>query len=213
MATSYPPPPWHLYGSAFATLQPVHIECSRAFIPTDFQVLPVLPGQTLGGLYFALYEGNSTLTYSELIVVAGLVRHQYRWGVWVSHIYVDHPDSVAGGRNIWGLPKELAAFEWRDHGVEVRQGDAVLCQFQYKQQGLPLPIRMPTLSGNVLSILNGNILLFQGDFTESLNWIEGTVNIPATSPFAGLKLDHSWLTLQLCNLQLKAKMPDIVGQL
>jgi acetoacetate decarboxylase len=25
---------------------------------------------------------------------------------------VDNPDSVAGGREIWGLPKELAEFSW-----------------------------------------------------------------------------------------------------
>jgi acetoacetate decarboxylase len=52
------------------------------------------------------------LEYSELIVIAGLVRYSGQIGGWVSHIYVDNADSVAGGRNIWGLPKELAEFIW-----------------------------------------------------------------------------------------------------
>lgn len=212
MHGSYPPAPWQLYGNAFATLQPVDVERSREFIPVEFKIIPVLPGKTLGGLYFALYEGNSTLTYSELIVVSGLVRYRNHWGAWISHIYVDNPVSVAGGRNIWGLPKELAEFEWRDERVTVRQENNVLCEFQYRS-GLPFAIGMPKISSNVLSILDSNILLFQGDFAESINWIQSTVHISATSPFAALNLVHPWVTLQLNNLYLNASAPGVVGQL
>jgi hypothetical protein len=212
MNLSYPPAPWQLYGNVFATLQPLNVERSREFIPAEFQIIPVLPGKTLGGLYFARYEGNSTLIYSELIVLAGLVRYRHQWGAWISHIYVDNPASVAGGRNIWGLPKELAEFEWRDKSVTVRQEDAVLCEFQYRS-GLPFTIGIPKISGNVMSVLDNNILLFQGDFAESLNWIQSTVHIPTTSPFAALNLVHPWVTLQLNNLYLSANAPGIVGQL
>jgi acetoacetate decarboxylase len=212
MHSSYPPAPWQLYGNALATLQLVDVERSREFIPAEFQIIPVLPGKTVGGLYFALYEGNSTLTYSELIVMAGLVRYRNQWGAWISHIYVDNPASVAGGRNIWGLPKELAEFEWQDKSVTVRQEDAVLCQFRY-QPGLPFAIGMPKIRGNILSVLDNNILRFQGDFAESLNWIQGTVTISATSPFSGLNLVHPWVILQLNHLYLNANAPGIVGQL
>lgn len=68
------------------------------------------PGWTFGGVYCAHYGAGSTLEYLELIVIPGLVRRGHRLGAWISHIYVDDAQSVAGGRSIWALPKELAEF-------------------------------------------------------------------------------------------------------
>ena len=51
----------------------------------------------------ANYTGG-TLAYHELIVFS----HATTRGMVISHIYVDAEQSMHGGREIWGLPKELA---------------------------------------------------------------------------------------------------------
>src|SRR5919199_4290949 len=120
----YPAPPWTLQGYALQTLQLIDVERVRPLIPPEFDIVSVLPGKTIGGVYLSYYGSGSVLEYSELIVAAGMVRYSGKIGGWISHIYVDNPDSVAGGRNIWGLPKELAEFTWeRGEHITVRQGN------------------------------------------------------------------------------------------
>src|SRR5437867_5261733 len=122
----YPPAPWTLQGNAIQTLQFVDSARVRPLIPPALKLVSPWPGRTLGGLYLARYGPGSTLEYNELIVVAALTRGAGRFGIWVSHIYVDDPASMAGGREIWGLPKELAEFDREPGGVIARQGDRVL---------------------------------------------------------------------------------------
>src|SRR5688572_23194128 len=127
---TYPSAPWTLKGFAVQTLQLVDTARARSFVPPDLDIVSVLPGKTLGVVYLASYGPESVLSYNELIVVPALTRYGKNVGFWISHIYVDHPDSMAGGREIWGLPKELAQFTWQmgeQNHVLVRQGEQVLC--------------------------------------------------------------------------------------
>jgi acetoacetate decarboxylase len=213
---AYPQPPWTLRGYALQTLQLIDIERSRPFIPPEFDIISVLPGKTLGGVYLSYYGPGSVLEYSELIVVDGIVRYAGKIGGWVSHIYVDHPDSVAGGREIWGLPKELAEFTWEkdvstkapENRVTVRQGDRQLCSLSYSRQsfGLPVPFQ-----GNVLSTQGSSILLFQGKVESRAGLVSGQLTIPTESPFASLGLGQPWLTAYCDHLHLIADVPEVVG--
>jgi acetoacetate decarboxylase len=138
-----------LKGYAIQTLQFVDIEQARSTLPSTLEVVSVFPGKTIGGIYLASYGEGSTLTYNELIVVSAIVRKGFRIGGWISHIYVDNDDSITGGRNIWGLPKEQANFQWERSpslSVIVQQSDRVLCrascnwQIPGWQQSLTVPI-------------------------------------------------------------------------
>jgi acetoacetate decarboxylase len=213
MNMHYPQAPWNLYGNALQSFHLIDLDKAKALVPKDLEVIAVLPGKTLGGLYFSIYEANSTLCYHELIVTAALVRYQGIIGAWISHIYVDHPESVAGGRNIWGLPKEMADFTWGEGDVRVAQGNTALCQVQYGQVGLPLSFGGKTkLSGTILSGLEKDILSFQGHFEARLRWVSCHLTIPPESPFAMLNLGHPWFTLQFLNLHLTANAPAVAGQ-
>jgi acetoacetate decarboxylase len=210
---SYPPAPWHLYGNALLSIHAIDLAIAKEFVPADLEIVSVLPGKTLGSLYLSVYEANSTLQYHELIVAPALVRYQGKIGSWISHIYVDHPDSVAGGRNIWGLPKELADFSWSEDRVAVSQGDRSLCQVRYDRFGLPLtPWGKIELSGNVFGGLATDILAFTGDFETSLKWISFDLSIPDESPFATINFGHPWFSIQCNRLHLTANAPTIVGQ-
>ncbi len=128
MNMSYPSAPWHLDGTALASFQPIDLATAKQFIPINFDIVSVLPGKTLGCLYLSAYEPSSTLQYHELIVAPALVSYRGKIGAWISHIYVDNPQSVEGGRNIWGLPKQMADFTWNDRQVTVSKDRNCLCR-------------------------------------------------------------------------------------
>jgi hypothetical protein len=115
----YPPPPWALRGDAFVATRLVSSQAVRAFVPADLQVVSIVPGKTLAMVALIRYGAGSTLQYHELIVVPALVRVGWRIGAWISHIYVDNESSLHAGRAVWGLPKQLAHFDWRSTSVGV----------------------------------------------------------------------------------------------
>lgn len=205
---SYPPAPWTLKGYALQTLQMLEIDSIRSLIPPPFQIISVGFGKTIGGVYLASYESGSTLEYHELIVTPALVSYGNQWGSWISHIYVDHLDSVAGGREIWGLPKELATFEWENrNSVTVYQGSKLLYSFNYHPGNWSLPL---SLSFSGFGILGSDVLKFQTNLKSNLSLINSEFNIPSESPFANLGLEKPGLTLSSNNLTLGVSEPKTI---
>ncbi len=213
----YPPAPWTLQGYALQTLQLIDVERVRPLIPPEFDIVSVLPGKTLAGVYLSCYGSGSVLHYSELIVNGALVSYSGKIGGWISHIYVDSADSVAGGREIWGLPKELAEFTWEkgsravsgyENSVIVRQGEQTLCRLSYNQQnfGVPLPF-----TGDVFSTLSASILLFKGELKGRLGLVGSQLQVPSESPFASLGLERPWLTIYCDQMHFVAGAPEVVG--
>ncbi|MFC4783777.1 acetoacetate decarboxylase family protein [Nocardioides sp. MAHUQ-72] len=90
---SYPSAPWQLQGQLWLSL---------------FRVSTAVDAERPAGLYgaaFVSYEPDSPLTYSELLVARPVDRQ-----VRITDIWVDSPDSMAGGRELWAIPKELCDF-------------------------------------------------------------------------------------------------------
>lgn len=214
---AYPQAPWQLQGYAIQTVQLIDIEQVRPLIPSEFKILSVWPGKTVGGVYLSYYGSGSVLEYSELIVVAGVVSYSGKIGAWISHIYVDNIDSVAGGREIWGLPKELAEFTWGkesrpasdyENCVTVHQGQRTLCSLQYNSQNFSLQV---PLGGDVFSTRMSSILLFKGKLKSRVSLVSNCLEIPLESPFANIGLQPPWITLYCNQLYLVASEPKVVG--
>ena len=201
----YPQAPWQLRGHAVCLLQLLDISRVKRFVPPELTILPLLPGKTLGGIYLAAYGAGSALAYHELIVVSALVRRGLRLGAWVSHIYVDDPRSVAGGREIWGLPKELAAFTWNGPSgpAVIRQGGQLLCTLRPSRQ-LPLarlPFFLPAFGRK-----EGELMWFRGAGTARLGITRAELDIPPSSPFSSLGFERG-LGLHLHPLELLVHPP------
>lgn len=206
---SYPPAPWTIKGYGFLNLHLLEIERVRSYIPNEFQIISIFPGKTVGGVFITSYGAGSTLNYSELIIVSGLVSHRGKIGSWISHIYVDNADSVAGGREIWGLPKELAQFNWNLTGqpsVQVIQADRALCSLSCQWRSLSFPI--PSIAAPVFSTLDATPIEFEAQGSFNLQLSGTSLHIPASSPFATLNLEQAWLSFYSDRLSVIAGVPQ-----
>ncbi len=119
--TAYPPEPWHLGGTMHVSLWRVPV----GSLPASFEAARpaearpvVVGGSALVGTAFVAYEPGSVLVYDELLC-ATLTWYRGRPRVTISDIWVDSPASVAGGRELWGIPKHLASFTREPHGRHV----------------------------------------------------------------------------------------------
>ncbi len=206
----YPPAPWRLCGWAFQTLSLVDLASIRPRLPEGLRVARVGPRHTLGCVYVATYGPGSVLEYHELIVLPALVWGQGRLGFWVSHIYVDHPASQAGGRDLWNLPKELADFavDEGEHSrrATVRQGGRLLVGVEHRTARLGVPLTVPLPAFGTLS---GSPRFFVGRARSRLGLAAARVEIPAGSPFADLGLGRPFLGLHYARLELLAAAPKV----
>ncbi|MBX6342143.1 MAG: acetoacetate decarboxylase family protein [Thermomicrobiaceae bacterium] len=210
---SYPPAPWVLYGRAIFAPRLLDSRGARAFVPPYLDVVSVLPGKTLGGVYLAAYGPGSALAYHELIVVAALARSGGRVGFWISHIYVDDLRSMAGGREIWGLPKEMAEFAWpvgEERRVVARQDGRDLCALHYGPERTlcGLPVVVPAFSAR-----GGDLLQFNGVASGRLGLGKGQLEVPPDSPLAALDLAGTRRTLHLDGMRLVAHAPRAIARL
>jgi acetoacetate decarboxylase len=96
----YPAPPWPLAGQLWVSL--------------------FLLGQPAGaarpaGVWaaaFVRYDEPGALTYSELLVARPVpVPGRRARRISITDIWVDSPASMAGGRELWAIPKELCDFD------------------------------------------------------------------------------------------------------
>lgn len=104
---AYPPAPWQMHGQLFCSL--FRVRGGDAHHPAG-----------LYGVALVAYETPSPLTYSELLV-ARPVRDDDGRAVEITDIWVDSPDSRDGGRELWAIPKELAAFTRTSTGNVVQR--------------------------------------------------------------------------------------------
>lgn len=129
-----PPVPWRMTGRMHMAL----FRDEGRPPPLPAQLRPLLRGHRVIALVRYL-EG--TLRYDEL-VIGRLARRGLRLGMFVDHIWVDSPESVAGGRLFWGLPKEMAEFRWSEDQVTVIDAEGEIATLTVDQG----PARRPTVS-------------------------------------------------------------------
>jgi hypothetical protein len=133
------------------------------------------------------YDETATLRYRELIVFSALALAGDRPAFVVSHIYVDLDASLAGGRAIWGLPKELASFTARGGRVAIRAADGrglATIAVRRRARGARLP-----LWAGVIGTLGGAAARTATTGSLRASLAGAQVEVPAESPFAALGLE------------------------
>lgn len=161
-------------------------------VPT--RVLPPLPsgvrpvsvfGRSVVATGFVDYQPGGLLPYHELLA-APVVRRGVVPGVSITSIWVDSAASRAGGRELWGIPKEMASFEVAHEPVfrgVARVDGTVVAEARVKvgRVGvrLPVPLRAvvwQTLGGVLARTplrATGRVCLARGSWRVggSLEWL------------------------------------------
>ncbi len=175
---SYPEPPWHLQGEMIVVPARAH------------------PRQ-LGGVLLADYR-SGILSYRELIVFSRATTR----GMVVSHIYVDSPESMRGGVEIWGLPKELAEFDYDGRLFTARQGENTLLRARIRRRPGFLPLAIPTPITTHAGDTIGRARITAAPALVRLE-------VPDSSPFAGLGLAGTHVALAGDDLRLTMPAPRV----
>lgn len=115
--TTYPPAPWNMHGQLWLSLFRVRKGDHPDRAPGVY------------GVALVKYEQPSPLTYGEL-----LVAHLVDKAVNITDIWVDSPASVAGGRALWAIPKDLCDFTFRSE----QRGPATRATWSATLDGRPI---------------------------------------------------------------------------
>ena len=111
--SDYPPEPWFLGGRLLVSAFRVTAGEIPAFTIPDRRRPFRLFGKVVVGTAFVSYTPGGVLAYEELLVaIPSFGRGGFR--VTITQIWVDSPASMAGGRELWGIPKQLATFTRAD---------------------------------------------------------------------------------------------------
>lgn len=162
----------------------------------ELVVVPALTAaRQLGGVMLADYT-SGTLAYRELIVFS----HATLKGMVVSHIYVDDPQSLAGGHEIWGLPKELATFSYERTRFTARQGETTLLHARVRRRPGLVPLILPTPITSAKGHTIGRARIKAAPALVELQ-------IPHDSPFAPLGLAGRHVGLAGDDLRLHMPAP------
>jgi len=110
--SGYPPEPWELHGQLHTSVFLVPLPAvPRDEVPPGWR--PVRLGRfAVVGTAWVSYEPGGVLSYRELMATV-LVRNGLRLAPTIVRIWVDSEASRDGGRALWGIPKELADFDFR----------------------------------------------------------------------------------------------------
>jgi hypothetical protein len=106
VSEAYPPEPWLLRGDLHASV--FLVPDVPVDLPPGWQ--PVRLGRFgVVATAWVTYRPGGVLAYDELMSTL-LVRRGWRVLATITHIWVDSPASRDGGRELWGIPKQLAKF-------------------------------------------------------------------------------------------------------
>ncbi len=111
-SNSYPPP-WDLEGEGF--ILPFWANEKKVFNWMSEQEQKDFVGG-LGAIMFVNYKSSNVGPYYELLFIPGDFQYKGEHYKKITKIYVSSQLSLQEGRKNWGIPKELAEFEWKSQG-------------------------------------------------------------------------------------------------
>jgi hypothetical protein len=108
--TSYPPEPWNLAGQAYVSTWRVPL-ADLPPLPSGAEPV-VLARHAIVVTAWIDYQPSGQLAYHELLSTVAV--RGSRPANSITGIWVDSGVSLAGGRALWGIPKDLATLAFHD---------------------------------------------------------------------------------------------------
>jgi len=129
---NYPPQPWHLVADAHLSLWRVPAK------EIDADALAVA-GHTTVFTAWVSYREPGQLSYHELL--AAVPVRGKRTSCTITQIWVDSEVSLQGGRELWAIPKDLAALAFTDRTFTAATEDGWIATAAFaRRPGLPLTL-------------------------------------------------------------------------
>lgn len=205
---TYPPEPWHLRGRMYVSVWALRrAELPRLPAELARTVRPLtVAGFGLVGAAWVRYEPGGVLHYRELLS-ALLVRAGLRPRVSITHIWVDSAPSRDGGRELWGIPKELAELEIGEAEATVdgitasarTQAGAIAAAVI--RAGRRLPGRWP-VGFRMAQLLGGRVRTTRAGCRTTVGTAVTTWEIDPAGPLAHLSGRRPLLTLALPDFRM-----------
>ncbi|SEC40350.1 Acetoacetate decarboxylase (ADC) [Amycolatopsis tolypomycina] len=149
--TAYPPQPWHLVADAHLSLWRVP---ARDVHPGALSVA----GYTTVFTAWIAYREPGQLSYHELL--AAVPVRGKRTTCTITQIWVDSEVSLRGGRELWAIPKDLAALQFTDRTYTAATGDDWIATAAFTPRPgspLALPTRFDVRQGHVRTPVGAKI--------------------------------------------------------
>lgn len=97
-----------------------------------------------GAIMLVSYESSNVGPYFELLYIPGNFKFRQKKYKRITKIYVSSELSVEHGRKNWGIPKELADFEWEENDksiqIEISKENKLFFSIDLKKHFFPFPI-------------------------------------------------------------------------
>ena len=161
--------PWQLTGEGFIFIY----KFSRKFINEngfleDFQLENFTGG--IGTVMCVNYTTSNVGPYLELLFIPGMINlkkldlENIKSGFTISKIYVSSQASVDNGINNWGIPKELADFQWNvlESGaieIKVIKNNKLIFDAQFHKNKFKIPITTRFLPLKIIQKLGNQFFL------------------------------------------------------
>ncbi|WP_257455097.1 acetoacetate decarboxylase family protein [Archangium lipolyticum] len=206
----FPPAPWVLRGQIYGSMWMVPAERIQFRVDPTFELL-TFAGRVCVVACFVDYQEGSVLTYGELFgAVSVRTREPRHRGLTVTHMWVDSERSMRGGRALWGMPKEMARFEFDHHppegafrgiGWDSRKKELARMSCDVVA-GLPDSVRIPMSLPN-LQMLDGKVQSPKTAIHFSPRLMRTEWSIPEDSPLASLGISGAspWMSFQVRNFE------------
>jgi hypothetical protein len=177
-------------GLCLAVLYLIPSKRVRPLIPPHIEIVEVLPGMTLGGIYAARFpQGDNVL--NEFGVMSAYVRHESRKGYFLDHFCVDHSGSAGSCMIHDGPACGESDFTWEFSGngisLDVTSGGESMVSVQMTPRLRRLPI---SSCFHFLCVKGQNVVFFKNRLATSIGLSTTTVTIPESSPLADLSLKY-----------------------
>lgn len=205
-AVRYPPEPWHLTGTMHVSLWRIRAsELPPSPIPSLHRPKSLL-GHAIIGTGWADYDSHGILSYNELLS-AVLVDFAPGPSVTITNIWVDHPSSLAGGRELWSIPKQQASFERKEAKVSaVDDCGRMIAGFRYKSRlKLPgrWPLRVRTIQPSLGSGAAAPPTFATGKIVASIDYGSASWAFAPDGPLTFLQGRSPWFSLRLTDLTME----------
>ncbi|MEU0179451.1 acetoacetate decarboxylase family protein [Streptomyces massasporeus] len=158
-AVPFPPSPWRLTGDMVVSLWRVPADDLPSWpLPAGVRPWVVRRRATLV-TFWVDYRPGGVLAYREFLIALA-VRHGHRLAGCTVAAWVDDDGALAGGRALWGIPKEYGVFtlraDSRSARAELTADGIPAVRFTY-QDVLRLPFRLSARARLIQQLPDGTV--------------------------------------------------------